>query len=61
MKKSLIYSSSYTEHVSALTFYLVNVFYTLKDVLSEMIEIVPPYHNVLNHKQKKNYFSFIAF
>jgi uncharacterized membrane-anchored protein len=43
-KKIPTYSSSYTEHVAALILYLVHVFYTLRHVLSEMIEIVPPYH-----------------
>jgi len=31
--KKIDYSSSYTEHVSVLTLYLVHVFYTLKHVL----------------------------
>jgi hypothetical protein len=43
IKKILYTQSSYTEHVSALTVYLVHVFYTLKHVLSEMIEIVLSY------------------
>jgi hypothetical protein len=37
--KNLTYSSSYTQHVSALILYLLLVFYALKIVLSEMIEI----------------------
>jgi hypothetical protein len=37
--KKMAYSSSYTEHVSILTLYLVYVFYTLKHVLCEMIDI----------------------
>ena len=43
VKKILTHSSSYTEHVSAPIIYLGHVFDTLKRVLSEMIEIVPPY------------------
>jgi hypothetical protein len=39
----MTHSSSYTEHVSALKIYLVHVFDTLKHVLSEIIEIIPPY------------------
>jgi hypothetical protein len=39
----LTYSSSYIERVSALLLILTIVFYTLKHVLSEMIETVPLY------------------
>jgi len=46
------YYSIYTEHVSALTIYFVHVFYTLKNVLSEMIEIVPPYHTSYRYFNK---------
>jgi len=42
----MTFSSSYTEHVSVLTLYLVHVFYTLKLVLCEMIEIAPSYYNM---------------
>jgi hypothetical protein len=42
--KNLTYSSIYTEHVSAEILYLLQVFYTLQHVLSEMIEVVPHYH-----------------
>jgi hypothetical protein len=41
----MAFTSSYTEHVSVDT-YLVHVFYTLKHVLCEMIEIAPPYYNM---------------
>ena len=44
--KNLTYSSNYTEHVAALMLYLVLAFYTLRHVLSEVIEIVPPYLSV---------------
>ena len=40
--KNQTFSSSYTRHVSALTLYLVHIFYTVKHVLSEMTETVPP-------------------
>jgi len=35
--KNLTYSSCYTENVAALIIYLVRVFYTLRHILSEMI------------------------
>ena len=41
-KEILTYSPSYTAHVAALALYPVHVFYTLRHVLSEMIETVPP-------------------
>jgi len=44
MKKKLAYSSRYTEHVSIVTLYLVHVFYTLKHVLCEMIDIALLYY-----------------
>ena len=43
-QKNKTYSSSYTEHVSALILHFVHVFFTLRHVLSEMVEIAPPYH-----------------
>ena len=43
MKKKLARSSGHIEHVSALILCLVHEFYTLKYVLSEVTEILPPY------------------
>ena len=36
----------YTEHVSALILYLVHVFYTLEQGLSEMVEVVTPVYTL---------------
>ena len=42
--KKIWHSSSHTEEASALILHFVHVFYTLKHVLSEMIELAPPCH-----------------
>jgi hypothetical protein len=50
----MAYSSSYTQHVSALILYLFHVFYALKHIWSEMIEISPPYYVWSNFYSLKN-------
>jgi len=49
--KKIGHSSRHTEEASALILHLVHVFYTLKHVLSEMIEIVPPYHVCVKRRE----------
>jgi hypothetical protein len=50
-QKSLTYLPSYTENVSALMLCLDHVFYALKHVLSEMIEIISPCHTLKVHDE----------
>jgi hypothetical protein len=39
----LAYSIRYTEHAPAMTLILSRVFYVIKHILFEMLEIVPPF------------------
>jgi hypothetical protein len=45
-QKNLTYPPSYTKNVSAPMLCLDHVFYALKQLLSEMIEIIPPCHTL---------------